>query len=328
VPQEVAREIGARAAVAVRDNLARAAEALRVQHIFDEAKIPILFVKGASLAALAFGNLGLSGGQDIDILVPSDRIPAAAALLSHAGYRRFDPPPIVSEKELALLLPLRKDFGFFHQKTGQLIELHWRLFVNPHAMPRSPFALESQVVALSAGAGVRTLGDEDLFAYLCMHGALHWWNRLKWLADVNAFIASRPAGSIEGLIRAAEVRGVGRAAAQALLLCQRLLGTSLPAPLMAKIGRTATVRWLEDTAVRAMTTGQGEYDPHDVRFGTTRGSVSTFLLSPSWRYRLAELTAQFTNQADILTMPLPNRLRFLYPFLRLPLWVYRQAQKR
>ena len=97
---------------------------------------------------------------------------------------------------------------------------------------------------------------------------------------------------------------------------------------MAKIGRTATVRWLEDTAVRAMTTGQGEYDPHDVRFGTTRGSVSTFLLSPSWRYRLAELTAQFTNQADILTMPLPNRLRFLYPFLRLPLWVYRQAQKR
>ena len=186
----------------------------------------------------------------------------------------------------------------------------------------------SRVVPLTAAAGLRTLGEEDLFAYLCMHGALHWWNRLKWLADVNALLASTPEDDVERLVRAAEARGAGRAAAQALLLCRRLLGTPLPARLMATLGKSATVRWLEATALSAMTTGQGEHDPHDARFGTTRGSLSTFLLSRSWRYRLAELNLHLTNQTDVLTMPLPERLRFFYPLLRLPLWVWRHAAKR
>ena len=62
VPPEIRREIGARAATLVRENLAMAAEALRLQRLFDEAHLPVLFVKGSSLAMLAFGNLGLSGG--------------------------------------------------------------------------------------------------------------------------------------------------------------------------------------------------------------------------------------------------------------------------
>ena len=133
---------------------------------------------------------------------------------------------------------------------------------------------------------------------------------------------------IERLVRAAEARGAGRAAAQALLLCGRLLGMPVPARLMATIGRNPTDRWLEATALKAMTRGQGEDDPHDARFGTTRGSLSTFLLSRSWRYWLAELNNQLTNQTDVLAVPLPERLRFLYPVLRLPLWAWRHAAKR
>ena len=86
----------------------------------------------------------------------------------------------------------------------------------------------SRDVLLTDTTGLRTLGDEDLFAYLCMHGALHWWNRLKWLADVNALLASTPEDNIERLVRAAEARGTGRAAAQALLLCRRLWGRPSP----------------------------------------------------------------------------------------------------
>ena len=210
-------------------------------------------------------------------------------------------------------MPLRKDLGFVHQATGLRIELHWRLFLNPHAMAEASIMAASRVVPLAGTAGLRTLGEEDLFAYLCMHGALHWWNRLKWLADINALLASTPEDGVERLVRAAEARGAGRAAAQALLLCRRLLATPLPDRLMATLAKSATVRWLEATALNAMTTGQGEHDPHEVRFGTTRGSLSTFLLSRSWRYRLAELSIHLTNQTDVLTVPLPERLRFLYP---------------
>jgi hypothetical protein len=327
VPPAIAREISALAAEQVHYNLAMAAEALRLQRLFNEAGLPVLFVKGASLAVLVFGNLGLSGGQDIDLLVPRETLPAAMAMVEMAGYRRYDPPPDIGDAQLLLLIPIRKDFGFANQSTGLPIELHWRLFLNPHAMAEDSITAASRVVPLTAAAGLRTLGEEDLFAYLCMHGALHWWNRLKWLADVNALLRSTPEDDVERLVRAADARGAGRAAAQALLLCRRLLGTPVPARLVATLGKSATVRWLEATALNAMTQGQGEQHPHDARFGTTRGSLSTFLLRRSWRYRLAELNLHLTNQTDVLTMPLPERLRFFYPLLRLPLWLWRHAAK-
>ena len=127
--------------------------------------------------------------------------------------------------------------------------------------------------------------------------------------------------SLLHLARAAEGRGAGRAAAQALLLCRRLFQTRLPASLTATLHKSVTIRWLEATALRAMTTGQGEHDPHEVRFGTTRGSLSTVLLSRSWRYRLAELRIQLINATDVDALPLPLSLRFLYPVLRLALWL-------
>jgi hypothetical protein len=328
VPAAIAHEIGSRSAQLLRENLAMAAEALRLQRLFDEADLSVLFVKGASLAMLAFGTLGLSGGQDIDLLVPFESLPAASALLARAGYRRFDPPSELSDAQIRLLLPLRKDFGLVHETTGLQIELHWRLFLNPYGMAQDSLMAASRIVPLSRTRGLRTLGKDDLFAYLCMHGALHWWNRLKWLADINALLATEPEDGVERLFLAAEAKGAGRAAVQAMLLCRRLLGTPLPSRLMATLGHSATECWLEATALNAMMIGQGEHDPHDARFGTTRGSLSTFLLSGSWRYRLAELSTQLTNQSDVLAVPLPRRLWFLYPILRVPLWAWRHAKRK
>jgi hypothetical protein len=328
VPAEIAQEIGARAAELGVESLGMAAEAVRLQRLFDEARLPVLFVKGASLAVLAFGTFSLSTAQDIDLLVPLETLPAATALMECAGYRRFDPPSEVDEAQLRLLLPLRKDLGFVHHVTDLRIELHWRLFPNPHAMSEASLMTASRMVPLYGGHELRTLGEEDLFAYLCMHGALHWWNRLKWLADINALLAAAPEGGAERLMRAAEARGTGRAATQALRLCLRLLGTPLPAGLVAAFGNSTAERWLEATALKAMTGGLGEDDPHDTRFGTTRGSLSTFLLNGSWRYQLAELGIHLTSQTDVLAVPLPQRLWFLYPILRLPLWAWRHAKRK
>jgi hypothetical protein len=273
---------------------------------------------------LAFGDFGLRASQDIDMLVAYATLPAATAILMRAGYCRYDPPPEVSDAQLRLVMPLRKDLAFIHPATRLQLELHWRLFLNPYAMAEPSITAPSRVVPLTETAGLRTLGEEDLFAYLCMHGALHWWNRLKWLADVNALLASMPADGIERLVRAAEARGTGRAAAQALRLCRRLFQASLPASLNTMLDKGITLRWLEATALNAMTAG-GEHDPHEVRFGTTRGSFSTFFLSPSWRYQLSELRIQLTNPTDVLSITLPRPLRFLYPALRLPLWAWRHA---
>lgn len=324
VPLEIIEELAAQAAMLVREDLAIARESVRLQRLFDEADLPVLFVKGAALGVLAFGKLGLRSAQDIDLLVSYEALPLAIAIVCRAGYRRFDPPPNVNDAQLRLLMPLRKDLGFVHEASGLRIELHWRLFLNPYAMAETSMMAESRLVPLAGTAGLRTLSEEDLFAYLCMHGALHWWNRLKWLSDINALLATTPQDRIEHLVQAAEERGTRRAASQALLLCWRVFRTPLPASLRS-LGNSPNMRWLVATALNAIATGQGEHDPHDVRFGTTRGSLSTVLLSRRWRYRWAELGVHLTNPTDVLTLQLPQPLRFLYPILRLPLWAWRHT---
>jgi hypothetical protein len=64
-------------------------------------------------------------------------------------------------------MPLCKDLGFVHKESGLPIELHWRLFLNPHANPRLRSRLASRVVPVTGATGLRTMGEEDLFAYLC-----------------------------------------------------------------------------------------------------------------------------------------------------------------
>jgi Uncharacterised nucleotidyltransferase len=328
IPPQIAQEIRLQATTLVSESLAMAAEAARLQRLFDDAGLAILFLKGASLAMLAYGNLGMRSAKDIDLLVSPEALPLATALVTRAGYRRFNPPANISDARLRLLMSLRRDHGFVHEQTGLQIELHWRLFLNPHAMDEASFMAASRVVPLTGTMGLRTLGEEDLFTYLCVHGALHSWNQLKWLADIGAFLAAAPKGGVERLKSAAEVRGAGLAAAQAMLLCQRLLDMSLPNPLIDILSQSSKVRWLEKTALSAITAGRGEQGPHGMRFGTTRGSLSNFLLRQTWRYRLAELRNLLTNETDVLAVPLPERLRFLYPILRLPLWVWRHASHR
>jgi hypothetical protein len=327
VPPEIARAIGAQAAMLVRQNLAAAREAVRLQRLFDDADLRVLFLKGASLAVLAYGNLGLRSSKDIDLLVSPETLELATVLLARAGYRRFEPAPDISETQLRLLMPLRKDLGFIHEETGLQIELHWRLFLNAHAMDEASVMAAPRLARLTGTMGLRTLGEEDLFTYLCMHGALHWWNQLKWLADIGALLAAAPEGGAERFNRAAEARGAGRAAALAMMLSQRLLGVPLPGPFMTTLSESPTMRWLEATALNAMSAGRGEREPRDVRFGTTRGSLSAFLLGHSWRYRLAELRNLLTNETDVLAVPLPEWLRFLYPIMRLPLWLWRHASQ-
>ena len=207
------------------------------------------------------------------------------------------------------------------------LELHWRLFLNPHFMDETSLLSSSRVVPLSENIGLRTLGEDDLFSYLCAHGALHWWYQLKWLADIGALLECADMNNVERHYQAAEARGLGRPAALAILLCHRLLGTTVPARLLATLRGNRTLRWLESTALNAMTAGNGEIEPKDT-VRNYKGQLSCFLLRPSWRYRMAEMKLHSVCEADVLTVSLPDSLRFLYPLLRLPLWLWRHSARQ
>jgi hypothetical protein len=320
VPPDIAEKIGRQAAALVRRNLAYAAESVRLQTLFAAAELPVLFMKGVSLGVLAYGDLGLRHSVDIDLFVTPKSIATAEILLERAGYSRTEPPAAFSEGQVQTWLLRCKDMTYVHAEKRFKVELHARLFNNPRLMAEMPVTGSMGMVPLVNGIGLRTFSEDDLFAYLCAHGAVHCWFRLKWLADIAALLARQPEGGIERFYRAAHARGAGRCAAQAMLLCQRILGTPIPHELITSLSKDAAVRWLDAIAMKAITAER--------RLGTTWNSLALFLLDSDWRYRLAELNDYSTNPVDILTLPLPKKLRVLYPALRLPLWLWRYSVHR
>ena len=328
VPENISHAMSGRTTAVVRQNLALTAEAIRLSRLFAEANVPVLFVKGTTLASLVYGSFTLREGKDLDLFVPFDFLIAATEVVERAGYLRFDPPRSSTDAQLRLLQPLRKDYGYLNDTNGIQIELHWRFVLNPQFLDETTVMTSSRIIPITATIGLRTLGKDDLFAYLCAHGAQHWWYQLKWLADVGALLAGAPNDGVEQLYRAAKKRRVERAAAQAILLCHRILGTEVPDQLLTRFKASPTLRWLEATALKAMSAGKGELEPRQVLFGTTRGSFSTFFLRNDWRYWLAELKIHLICQADVLTVALPKSLHSLYPVLRLPLWLWRHTREK
>ena len=322
VPPEIARRIAGQATELVRQNLTHAAEAARLQRLFTEAHLSVVFIKGVSLAALAYGNIGLRHSGDIDLLVSAEAISKACAIVECAGYRRLLPPPNFSEAQLRMWLHRCKEIWYVHDGKQLVLELHSRLFDNPRLMSDILVDGPLRTVSVAKGIHLPTFAEEDLFAYLCTHGAVHCWFSLKWLADIGALLAQQSEGDIERLYLAAEARGAGQSAAEAMLLCRHLLGTMIPDRLIATMRRRSAMRWLEAIAMKAMTADRA---PTDVPFGTMWGSLARFLLGQDWRYWLAEINIYATSPPDILILPLPERLQFLYPILRLPLWVWRRS---
>jgi hypothetical protein len=319
-PASVSSEIHETASGNLRHNLEMAAEAAKLMRSFANAEIEVLFLKGLTLAHLAFGNLGLRHSKDIDVLIAPENIEAASELLKTAGYRRHKPDPRINDAQIRSLMNLRKDLGYMNKTSGFEVELHWRLFDNPHMLGGISVASAQRAVPIAAGMSLPTLGDDDLFAYLCAHGANDGWFRLKWLADIGALLANASGSEVARLYGAAKQKGAGPAAAQALLLCRRLFNTELPESLSRRLQSSVRARWLERIGLWAMRTGDEVTALPEVSFGGTRIFFSHFLFGRGWRYAMREIRIFLTNTDDMLTVPLPAQLTFLYPLLRLPLW--------
>jgi hypothetical protein len=241
------------------------------------------------------------------------------------GYQQYEPPTTFSNTQLQMWLIRCKELRYVHQETRFEVELHIRLFDNPLLMPKMPSTGSLRIVPMVEEIGLCTFGEDDTFAYLCAHGAIHCWFRLKWLADIGALLARQPDGGVERLYLAADARGVGPCAAQAILLCRKILETAIPDQLITTLSGSSVVRRLEAIAMKAMT---AETEPTEQAFGTFWANLSHFLLDLNWRYWLAELKVQLISPVDILTLPLTDKLQLLYPALRMPLWLYRQSIHR
>jgi hypothetical protein len=325
LPPAAAEELAARARHIGRRNAILLAETLRLQRALDAAEIPCLMLKGVALAQLAYGTLATKHARDIDLLVPPDHAAAALHILEREGYALSYPAARMSEAQSRAVFRYAREVQLLHRGNRLLVELHWRPTNNPLLLKGIDAHAAAQSVALGDGVGIRTLATADLFAYLCVHGAQHAWSRLKWLADFNALAAAN-AADLQRLYRHAQSIGAGRCAGQALLLCNRLFALSLPAALNEEIGADRTVERLARIAVETMSEDYAEAESGRSFGGALRVLFAQFLLGKGWAFLVAQHRAESVRTLDVVDVPLPPALQFLYPFLRLPLWLWRRAK--
>lgn len=319
------KELKAIAEHDIRRGLRLAAETVRLQSLLTDAGIPNLVLKGVALERLAYGVIAAKQTRDIDLLVSPQRVQAALRIIEGEGYALALPAKILNEMQRRALVRFSREVKLVAPRTKVRVELQWRVADNPNLLSGIDADAVTQTVKLSADAKVRTLAPDDLFAYLCVHGAHHSWSRLKWLADFNALIAGGNA-DLTHLYRHAQKVGAGYCAGQALLLCERLLGLKLPTPLARDLQANKRCQNLVAIAIAAMMAPEAPAD----RDGGVHGVISElrnqFLLGQGIAFYLAQCRLAYAGAADIVRVPLPRALHFLYPLLRLPLWLWRRAK--
>jgi len=292
-----------------------AGEASRLTSLLDREGIPCLTLKGPSLAILAYGSLALRHCKDNDLLVSPQDVSRAHAILLDAGYRREKPANLVDDKHTRIYMRHRNQFEYFHERTKMQAELHWRMYENNALAQFDPRSWsDRQTVSLGGSRSVRTLSDDALLPYLCLHGAMHGWFRLKWLVDIQAMLP-RSQDAAARVLDAAAALGACRAAEQAIRLCHKLWEIPLPSSMPPDHW---TSRRLVAVAYDAIAKNSDPASSSE-RAAGARVHASHFLIGGTLRYVWHEMINELMLPDDWAKTP--KSLRFLHPFLRLPRWL-------
>jgi hypothetical protein len=298
--------------------------AIALQRLFADAGVPFVFLKGLVLSQRAFGSTLARRSVDIDVLIDRADVMRAWEALRAADYVTLNPRRLLSGTARDMFLRASKDSQHRDPVHGIQIELHWRMYDDP-AAGRLPPPTSWQTVEVSPGISLPTLGDADLFVFLCVHGAAHGWARLKWLADVAALLTEAPDGGIAWW-RHAVAAEAAIPAASAILLAQRLLGVDPPACFSAP--RSVRLRLLLRLAVAIIAAGEGARELEASPYRGWAEMAAKALVAPDWGGRLAVARRLLVSGEDVAEIALPKGLAWLYPLLRAPALVRRRIARK
>jgi hypothetical protein len=299
--------------------LRRTSQLLLLNRLFREQQIDVRIFKGIPLAITAFRDPALRDAGDIDLLVAERDVFRAGEILRNQGYVRLDPQARLTRRRLSSYVAHQKDFSYSHPLSDLIIDLHWRLFRNPY---------------LPANAGLRDVGEEwidvgseqiatlpapRLLLYLCVHGALDGWLRLKWLTDIGALMHAMTPEQLASTVNMATEQHALPQFMAAIFLCQDLLGEDLLGQKLLDGDRAlpggldrddASVGRIMNFSKRLMTSN--EYRPIREQIPSTQWFLNEFRLHTSLHYRLDLVLRSLYRPRVWRWLNLPDKLFPLY----------------
>ena len=293
VPHAVFEALATEASTIAAANLRAAVESQQLLASFEGAGMAPLFIKGLTLGALAYGDPAIKAAVDIDVLARDDELERAAELLQRHGYRLAEPAGPYRGKRLRRWHGPAKESTWVRDDPVSVVDLHSRLSDNLRLIPGIGQDSTHRMVEISKGIRLPTLQEDELFAYLCVHGASSAWFRLKWITDLAALLDSRGPLEVARLYERSQELGAARAADQALLLADALYGTldgnrALRESLLAD----SRSRWLGHSALRQLAGAREPVEPTARRWGTARIHLTQLFLLPGLGFKASELVRQ------------------------------------
>lgn len=190
--------------------------------VFNREQIPVMLLKGVHLAETIYGDQGLRGMCDIDIMVRDEDLPRSDDLMLSLGATPQDRLRVKSE-EVA-------HFRYTLAGSQLHVEIHWIPMVCLEGRLATGTLWERAVDVSVGDARAKALATPDLLAHLCLHIVPHLdcpW--LRMLCDLDAVIRHEGATlDWEAGIDTIQEWQAGAAAHLFLSLARDWLGAKVP----------------------------------------------------------------------------------------------------
>jgi len=207
-------------------------DVLKVLKSLADNQLPVIALKGLSLAKNIYGDIALRPMSDMDLLVKEEDLVRAGRILLTLGYQQYFPAWESTLKTYHHLPP-------FTNKSGAIIELHWNIVT-----PDSPIKVdldglwERACLIKVDNVEVRVFSPEDLFLHLCIHACVHQQTGLDLIPFCDmAGLIKTSADTIDWpiVIERATRWGGQKCVYLMLLLVRELLGAAPPDKIMSEI---------------------------------------------------------------------------------------------
>lgn len=263
------------------------------------AKVQAVLLKGTALAYSVYGSPAQRPRGDTDILVGEAQIPAARAVLARHGFQR------AAESEIARTP--QEHWSLDHPDFGtHEIDLHWNLLSSWALSP----LFDTGAILMGAldvpllGQGARMLAPDTALLHACIHRAQHFsvayfigneftyrGDRLIWFVDMDLLCRSLKPEQWETFIDDALRTGTARIAHEALLECQKRLGTPVSTDVMTRLNEVGGSRLAEHYLLRGSFLNRLRADMRSL---------------PIWGSRMAYLRQIFLPEESVIRQEYPE----------------------
>ena len=310
---------------ATRNALAAVAASAELRRL--SAAIPSLItLKGITLSQILYGSPNARHVGDLDLLIPDllipdplvpdlrlSPLPSPIASLTALGYTVITPEAPLTPRRLRAYTRTLKDVTLSHPESPFELDLHWRLFNNPRH-PANVLTAGPYVPVTVYNTTLRTLPLEDQFLYITAHALNESFTYLKTLADVSAFLRLMSPHQLDAALLRARALGLLPQVSAAIHLANSWMLTAHTSPqLLPETHPLARELHHRVTALYTRTA----FAPDRTDTSPAAWSRLELLLTPGPR-TLYEQARRFLVRPRLWqTVPLPDRLFFLYPLLAL-----------